>query len=113
MSPVLVLRLRAGQKYRVRLIALQNEFPYINVTLTARADSAFAGGPDEQVVQWTPVAKDGAELATEYRVPRPAIQRMSMGETYDFEFVPDRAGNLRLELRLFGRLARRTPILVY
>ena len=107
------LRLRAGQKYRVRLIALQNEFPYINVTLTARADSAFAGGPDEQVVQWTPVAKDGAELAAEYRVPRPAIQRMSMGETYDFEFVPGRADNLRLELRLFGRLARRTPILVY
>ena len=107
------LRLRAGQKYRVRLIALQNEFPYINVGLTAPLDSSFAAAPDEQLLQWTPVAKDGAELAARYRVPRRALQRMSMGETYDFEFVPARAGNLRLELRIFGRLARRTPILVY
>lgn len=107
------LRLRVGQTYRVRLIALQNEFPYISVALTARADSAFAAVPDEQVAQWIPVAKDGAELAAQYRVPRLAIQRMSMGEIYDFEFVPEQTGNLRLELRVMGRLARRTPILVY
>jgi FtsP/CotA-like multicopper oxidase with cupredoxin domain len=107
------LRLRAGQKYRLRLIALQNEFPYINATLTARVDSAFTNVPDQQVVQWTPVAKDGAELPAAYRVPRLAGQQMSMGEIYDFEFVPTRAGTLRLELRRGGRLAARTPILVY
>lgn len=69
--------------------------------------------PDPQVAQWTPLAKDGAELSADAKVPRLARQQMSMGETYDFEFVPERVGHLRLELRMGGRLAARTPILVY
>ncbi len=40
-------------------------------------------------------------------------QQMSMGETDDFELVPERAGHLRLELRRGGRLVARTPIPVY
>jgi hypothetical protein len=38
-----------------------------------------------------------------------------MGETYDFEFVPERRGNLRLEVRSpgpQGRLLVRAPIRV-
>ena len=38
-----------------------------------------------------------------------------MGETYDFEFVPERRGNLRLEVRSLGpqgRLLVRAPIRV-
>jgi FtsP/CotA-like multicopper oxidase with cupredoxin domain len=107
------LRVRAGQTYRLRLIALQNEFPYITAVITARADSAFTNVPDQHVAQWTPVAKDGADLPAASRVPRSARQQMSMGEIYDFEFTPSQLGNLRLELRRGGRLAARTPILVY
>jgi FtsP/CotA-like multicopper oxidase with cupredoxin domain len=107
------LRLHAGQKYRLRLIALHNEFPTIAATITSRADSVIAATPDSQIVRWTPVAKDGADLPQAGRAERSARQVMSMGETYDFEFTPQQAGNLRLELRRGGRLAARTPIRVY
>ena len=72
--------------------------------ITSRADSAPTNVPDQQVARWTPLAKDGAELSADAKVPRLARQQMSMGETYDFEFVPERAGHLRLELRRGGRL---------
>lgn len=107
------LRLRAGQRYRVRLIALQSEFPVLTATITARADSVLRTAPDSQIVSWTPIAKDGADLPLFGRIPRPARQAISMGETYDFAFTPERAGNLRLELRRGRVLAARTPILVY
>jgi FtsP/CotA-like multicopper oxidase with cupredoxin domain len=107
------LRLRAGQRYRVRLIALQSEFPIVTATITARADSSFATVADSQIVNWTPVAKDGADLPVSGRMLRFARQVMSMGETYDFEFTPERPGNLRLELRRGRQLAARTPIRVY
>lgn len=106
------LRLRVGQTYRLRLIALQNEFPYITATITGRADSVYVFVPDSQLVRWTPLAKDGAELPAGARAPRDASQQLSMGETYDFEFTPGRSGNFRLELRRGGRLTARTPIRV-
>lgn len=107
------LEWRVGQTYRLRLIALQNEYPIMQATLTARADSSAGNPQDGQSEQWTPVAKDGADLPTSGRTRRSAVQRLSMGETYDFEFTPRQVGNLRLELRIGGRLAGRTPIRVY
>jgi len=95
------------------LIALQNEFPVLTATITARADSVFGADQDAQIVQWTPVAKDGADLPATFRTLKRARQVISMGETYHFEFTPAGAGNLRLELRRGGRLAARTPISVY
>lgn len=106
------LRLRVGETYRVRLIALQNEFPVMQASITAPADSALASPQAQQSVQWTPAAKDGADLPAGARIPRNAVQRMSMGETYDFEFTPRQAGNLQLEVRIAGRLSGRTPIRV-
>jgi hypothetical protein len=44
-----------------------------------------------------------------------ARQIVSMGETYDFEFIPSKPGNLRLEIRgngPAGRLFVRGPIRV-
>jgi hypothetical protein len=66
------------------------------------------------VVRWRPVAKDGADLPDAGRTVRPAQQIVSMGETYDFEFTPDRKGELRLEVRTQppARLLVRTPIRV-
>ncbi len=108
------LVLRAGRTYRMRFIGLQVRNPSAGVRLTARPDSAYATVPDSLVVRWRPIAKDGADLPMEARLPRPAEQIVSMGETYDFEFVPEQRGNLRLEVRTPrpGRLVVRAPIRV-
>ena len=45
------------------------------------------------------MAKDGAELPAERKVARPARLPISIGETYDVEITPDRAGELRFEIR--------------
>jgi len=85
------------------------------VWLTARPDSSLANLRDTLVVRWRPVAKDGADLPMAARRRAIARQIVSMGETYDFEFVPARRGELRLEVRAAGprgRLLVRAPIRV-
>ncbi|MGH7630853.1 MAG: multicopper oxidase domain-containing protein [Gemmatimonadales bacterium] len=106
--------LRVGRSYRMRFIGLQIRHPSAMVRLTARTDSAFVTAPDSMVARWRPVAKDGADLPAAARSLRPAQQIISMGETYDFEFLPERRGNLRLEVRTPppGRLMVRAPIRV-
>jgi hypothetical protein len=66
-------------------------------------------------VRWIPVAKDGIEFSKNARAARLARIIISMGETYDFEFTPDRAGQtLRVEVRgsVSGTLMTRVPIRV-
>ncbi|HET8622185.1 MAG TPA: multicopper oxidase domain-containing protein [Gemmatimonadales bacterium] len=106
--------LQVGRAYRMRFIGLQVRNPSASVRLTARPDSMFATAPDSMLLRWRPVAKDGVDLPDEARSLRPADQIVSMGETYDFEFVPEQRGNLRLEVRTPrpGRLAVRAPIRV-
>jgi hypothetical protein len=86
------------------------------VWITARRDSAFRRPRDDTLlVRWRPVAKDGADLPARDRAPRPARQVLGMGETYDFELVPERRGDLRVEVRaaiLQERLFVRIPIRV-
>jgi hypothetical protein len=55
-----------------------------------------AASPDSLLMHWRPVAKDGADLPPSGRVERLARQVVAIGETYDFEFTPDRPGALRL-----------------
>jgi FtsP/CotA-like multicopper oxidase with cupredoxin domain len=50
-------------------------------------------------LQWTPLAKDGADLPQHQRRSREARQLVSVGETYDFEIQPTLAKSLWLELR--------------
>lgn len=50
-------------------------------------------------VQWTPLAKDGADLPQHQRRSREARQLVSVGETYDFEIQPPLDRPLWLELR--------------
>ena len=108
------LVLRVGRPYRMRFIGMQVRNPSATVRLTARPDSAFLTAPDSLVARWRPVAKDGADLPAEARTLRLAEQIVSMGETYDFAFTPERTGNLRLEVRTPrpGRLVVRAPIRV-
>ncbi|MES2521878.1 MAG: multicopper oxidase domain-containing protein, partial [Gemmatimonadota bacterium] len=106
---------RVGQRYRIRLASMQVGFPNATVWLTSRPDSSFNNLRDTLVVQWLPVAKDGADLPRAAQVPRQARQIVSMGETFDFEYTPDRRGDLRIEVRAAGargRLFVRMPIRV-
>ena len=114
LSPDTVV-LHVGKPARLRFIGLTTINPNAAVSLTARPDSSLANGRDTMVVQWRPLAKDGADIPELARTPRRARQIISMGETYDFEFVPRSTGNLRIEVRgggPGGRLLARAPIRV-
>jgi FtsP/CotA-like multicopper oxidase with cupredoxin domain len=105
--------LHVGRPARFRLLNLSTPYPVARFSLTARPDSAFAGGAviDTMVVSWRPVAKDGFDLPGTMQVSRPARQVVTMGETYDFEYTPQQRGTLRLEVRN-GQLLVRVPIRV-
>ena len=47
-------------------------------------------------MKWRALAKDGADLPLGHRVLCAAQQTLSIGETYDFEFRPEAAGQLTL-----------------
>jgi FtsP/CotA-like multicopper oxidase with cupredoxin domain len=105
----------AGRPARLRFISLALFNPNATVTLTTRPDSSFANLRDTLIVQWRPVAKDGADLPIQARAPRLARQIIGMGETYDFEFVPPAPGVMRMEVRGAGpqgRLLARVPVRV-
>lgn len=106
--------LQAGRTYRFRFASLVVTSPNSTVYLTARPDSSLANLRDTMLVQWRPVAKDGAALPERERVLRPAAQVISIGETHDVEFTPATRGQLRLEVRppSYGRLTVRVPIRV-
>jgi len=107
--------LHSGRPARLRLISLTFAAPNATVWLTARPDSSSANLRGSMVVQWRPIAKDGADLPAAARTPRLARQIISMGETYDFEFTPPRSGHFRVEVRgaaPTGRLLARLPLRV-
>lgn len=109
------LVLRAGRRYRLRFIGLQVTNPNASVSLTARTDTAGADARDTSLVHWRPLAKDAMDLPESERAPREARQEIGMGETYDFEFVPNTRGELRIEVRVMvprPRLMVRVPIRV-
>ena len=108
--------LRVGRRYRLRFIGLQVTNPNAAVSLTARPDSV-GGNPrrDTSIVEWRPVAKDAVELPEAERALRSARQPITMGETYDYEFIPTKRGELRIEVRVSvprPRLMVRAPIRV-
>jgi FtsP/CotA-like multicopper oxidase with cupredoxin domain len=82
------IELRAGVKYRFRFINITPHDPMLTVSLLSGASP----------VGWRAIARDGADLPPAQATPRPAQQIISVGETYDFEFQPTSAGDLRLEI---------------
>jgi FtsP/CotA-like multicopper oxidase with cupredoxin domain len=108
--------LHAGKPARLRFMSLAVVNPNATVSLTAHRDSVRRlNGPDADVVQWKPVAKDGFDLPATARVERRAQQIVSMGETYDYEYTPKAPGLLRMEVRSAGPrgvLLVRVPIKV-
>ena len=104
--------IHAGREARFRFMSLALVNPNATVTLTARPDSSFANLSDTLLVRWRPVAKDGADLPAG-QAPRLARQIISMGETYDFAYTPERRGGLRIEVRGGGPdgvLLARVPV---
>jgi hypothetical protein len=53
---------------------------------------------DSALVSWRPIAKDGFTLPPSQATVRPSAVNLPPGETADFEFTPDRPGDVVLEL---------------
>src|SRR5687768_7293323 len=83
----LVLELRRGITYRLRLIDITTARPGLRLELKQ----------DTTVATWRPIAKDGVELPASSRGSRPASQPLSIGETLDVEVLLVRPGEYRLE----------------
>jgi manganese oxidase len=83
-SPMLFSR---GVKYRLRVI---NMAPNLGAN--------FQLGNNEHPVTWRAIAKDGANLPPRLVKPSDAFLHIVSGETYDFEFQPDTAGEIALQV---------------
>ena len=64
------------------------------------------------VVQWKPLARDGADLPMALRAAVPAVITMGPGETADFVYLPARAGTLLLEVWIDGGQRVELPVKV-
>jgi FtsP/CotA-like multicopper oxidase with cupredoxin domain len=80
------LRLRAGERYRLRIVDVHTYRPSMIVRLLR----------DSTPATWRAIAKDGMDLPADRATVRRAVQQMGNGETYDFELAPTEAGALRL-----------------
>ena len=79
---------RVGERYRLRFINVHTFRPSMRMRILS----------GDTLVSWRSIAKDGMDLPQDQRVEGPAEVQMGNGETYDFEFVPTRAEELKLEV---------------
>jgi FtsP/CotA-like multicopper oxidase with cupredoxin domain len=83
------LALRAGTHYRLRFIdILANNSIVINAV------------QDGKPIEWIPLAKDGADLASVQSVATPASFTIAPGETYDFALTPANSGEIEFQYDL-------------
>ena len=82
------IELKQDVRYRFRFINITPHDPLLTVSLLAGSSP----------VTWRAIAKDGADLPVAQATERPARQTVSVGETYDFEFEPRSAAEIRLEV---------------
>ncbi len=71
-----------------------NRFRFINIGPAGRL--VFAIRRDSSVVNWRPVAKDGADLPGNAHEIAPARRRLAVGEMFDAEFTPASPGEYRI-----------------
>jgi FtsP/CotA-like multicopper oxidase with cupredoxin domain len=96
------LQMKVGNTYRLRLVNITADNGNFDVTL------ASAAGP----VVWRAIAKDGADLPTAQAVESQALrQSLTTGETRDYEFRPESAGDLRFDVRAQNGRVRGTLII--
>jgi multicopper oxidase len=84
----LVGALEAGRTYRLRIADIAVFRYLLNLRLVR----------DSALLSWRPIAKDGFTLPAAQATARPSAVNLPSGETADFEFTPDRPGELALEL---------------
>jgi manganese oxidase len=95
------LEMKAGERYRLRFIDIHVFRPSMRMRLLGA----------EGLLTWRSVAKDGMDLPADQAIAGPSQIQMGNGETYDFEFVPDTAGELRVDVETAtGVLLARLPI---
>ena len=80
------MALRVGTRYRFRVINIRTDFP---------ADVALLEG--ETPVTWRMIARDGADLPAGQQTVGPAALAFAPGQIYDFEFTPEKPGDLTLK----------------
>ena len=97
------LQLQAGKKYRFRLI---------NISTNNQAMQAVLRGTSGPL-NWTIVAKDGADLPSAVVQSSKAHLNVTVGETYDVEFTSPTAQDLVLELLLPGLKVRTSQTLSF
>jgi FtsP/CotA-like multicopper oxidase with cupredoxin domain len=83
-SPMVFSR---GAKYRLRVINMAPNLP-ANVQL----------GSKEHPAKWRALAKDGTNVPSRLGMTGDAVLHIASGETYDFEFQPDAAGEFPLQI---------------
>ena len=83
-SPMLLSR---GTRYRMRVI---------NMAPNLKADLQL--GTRENAVRWREIAKDGAMVPSRLAKTGDAMLHIASGETYDFEFQPEKAGEIPLQI---------------
>lgn len=91
-SPMVLSR---GARYRLRLINMAPNLP-ANVQLGSR----------EHPATWLAVAKDGAKVPARLAKPGDAVLNIASGETYDFEFQPDKPGEIPLQIENIVNLSK-------
>ena len=99
------LSLKAGVAHRLRIINITPDNTGLIVQLLSRLD----------LMQWTPVAKDGADLPVTQQNKRESRQQVAVGETYEFKLEPmaPRPDGLWMELRRSnGELLFQWPVSV-
>jgi FtsP/CotA-like multicopper oxidase with cupredoxin domain len=67
---------------------VSHRFRFINIGLALPV--GFGIYQDSSQVRWRRVAKDGADLPAHQAVEVAAVQAVQVGETYDFEWTPER-----------------------
>jgi len=83
------VQLKSGKKYRLRLINITEDGWAIEASLLL----------NKSPVIWKAFAKDGAELPANQSVHAEANrQRIAVGETMDFEFLPRQTGEYKFEV---------------
>ena len=82
------LDMKVGERYRLRFINIHVFRPSMRMRLL-RGDTLLA---------WRAIAKDGMDLPPDQAQTGPSEIQMGNGETYHFEFSPNAAGDLRLDI---------------
>jgi FtsP/CotA-like multicopper oxidase with cupredoxin domain len=80
--------MRVGERYRLRFINVHTFRPSMRMRLLRGTT----------LLEWRHVAKDGMDLPPDQIVTGASEIQMGNGETYDYEFTPSAAGDIRVDV---------------